>query len=482
MENITGSILSEADLVNLSIPVSDFPPYIEPFPQKESFTHLPSLKRVYIEKSLVRLYANCIFKTPVNVTVFTWILGDGLGDFSTQIEAGKILLETFPETSLISLHPANMPLCSPLPCPHFFTSYPEDGKGKWEPAALVDFPPQILETLSRSHAILQLPTYFPHTRSLMDKLGKNYELVGEAGWGDTPRFSPTSGSRALGLRSWEKGLFFSKFSFDSKEIQEPSLKEILAKIGKGKLCIGYLRTPKGCELLMQTFLTMEEEYSSDLILCLFPSEPLIRNVLSYTSFFQKKGISEIKIYYENTLCSIPIREKGKRLHIVQTKKINREDYLRLLLRSDLLVGCRGDSSLSEALSAGKIPFPDFPPHKKALLEGLVSAAIHKLGKTHPVTKYAEEFLNDTPDPAVLGTLLKTKIIERGFSTLLVFLQEYYNAGDFLKNLTLRAACHQLYPGIRILEKQILDGFLFGEKAAFEALAEIRKELSFIQNQ
>ncbi|MBS0627776.1 MAG: hypothetical protein JSS09_06150 [Verrucomicrobia bacterium] len=228
--------------------------------------------------------------------------------------------------------------------------------------------------------------------------------------------------------------------------------------------------------MIKTFLIQMEEDNSDLTLCLFPIEPLIAALPSLSSFFQKQGIREIKIYYENHFSHSLLQKEGKVLTLIQTKKLIRNDYQNLLIRSDSLVRCRGDGSLSETLSAQKLPFFDFPPHKTPLLEGLSSLANYKLSSSHETSRYINEFLVQDPNPLILGALAKNPQTRLGFLELYPFLQENYSADTFIKNLTLRAACHHFHPEIAFLEKQILDPFLLGEKKAFQVLQELKKLL------
>lgn len=481
MEKILSSLLSYDEAALLNIPLNCLSPYIGPLPQKESFSHLPSLKRLYIEKALCYLYSEISLKHSIKVSLFTWVIGDGLGDFSAQIETAKVLLNFSMQVSLMTLHPDRMSLSLPkLQSPHFLVPYQENSNGTWDSIPEVKIPSEVIKTLKKAHVILQLPTYFPYTKKILDPILQNskhrpsYELIGEGGWGDTPRFSPMSGARALGLRSWEKGLFFPKISSNLLSLQENRLKNVIPP--SGKLCLGYIRNPEKCILLTKTLLIQMKDDSSDLTLCLFPIEPLIAALPSLSSFFQKQGIREIRIYYEDHFSHSFIQKEGKILTLIQTKKLIRNDYQTLLIKSDCLVGCRGDGSLSETLSAQKLPFFDFPPHKMPLLEGLSSLANYKLSPLHETSKYIQEFLVQNPNPYTLGTLAKNPRTRLGFLELYPFLEENYSVEAFIKNLTLRAACHHFHPEIALLEKQILDPFLLGEKKAFQALQELKNLL------
>ncbi len=480
MHELLSSLLSLDEAEELKIPPSCLPPFIEPLPKEKAFSHIPSLKKAYLEKALCKLYAEHPLKKPVKVCLFTWVIGDGLGDFSAQTETAKTLLAASFEVSLISLHPRRMPL-TPFSSEvdHIFVPYEEDQNGTWSAIPPVAIPEKALNLLKTSNVILQIPTYFPYTKEILHPVLKNpfhrpsYELIGEGGWGATEAFNPISGARALGLRSWEKGLFFPKISKKIEPLQTHNLNDALEKTAQAKLCSAYIRNPDKCILIAKTFLIRYQSDRSDLALCLFPIEPLISALPSLHSFFKKLGIREVQIYYEGTFSKIPLQDQGKILSLIQTKKTTRSDYQNLIARSDSIVGCRGDGSLSEALSAGKIPFFDFPRHKIPLLEGLLAIAKHLLSSSHPTYSYIKEFLLPNPDPFLLGCSAANPSIVSGFNKLYPFLEYHYSADEFIKDLTYRAARIHFEPQIAILEAAVLEPFFSGEKNAFSVLRELK---------
>lgn len=470
------SPLSEESLAKASIPRNYFSLYFTiPTKNKELFD-LPSLRRLWIEKALCYLYKDKRPPIAPKVSLFTWVIGDGLGDFSAQIEAAHSLLSLPIELSLISLHPEKMPLSNPdLQCPHFFIPYQEDSTGAWSHIPYVNIPDKAVKAISSSNVFLQMPTYFPYTHEIVSLLDSSasYELIGEGGWGLTPSFSPKSGFRAMGLHPWEKGLFFPK----TVEINSTTeIDSILIKYPLSTFYFGYLRYPSYCRIFTQTILTIEKNKNSPICLCLFPCETLLQDIQKLIPFLKESNISVVEIYYKHSFCSISIQEKGKQLILIQTDKLARKSYQSLLSRSSFLVGCRGDGSLAETLLAKKIPFFDFPAHKKPLLEGLYSLSAYYLSKPHPTTLYIKEFLEEKPTASLLASLLQNPSLTEGFQKLTPLLSSYYNMQDFVPNLVLRAAYHHFHPWIAIQEKQILENFLTGNKDALSTLAEVQAML------
>ena len=495
MERWLKELLTNEDLKKLDIPNSCLPIHTGLLPRengeiKKDFSHLPFLKRLYIEKTLFHLYSNFQSTNEVGIVIFTWVIGDGLGDYFVQIETANLLYKELPPSSkitLISLHPTRMLLPSiNLDCKQFFVPYEESATGTWDMIPPVIFSEEILSILRSASVILQIPTYFPETKKILEKIvhkgGPVYELIGEGGWGAMPRFSPASGFRSLGLRFFEQGLFLQKIEPQTSlnDLGRLGNKRLLAAFlegqGPGKIFLAYLREFSSVHLLLETLLKQNEENLEDLSFCVFPSEELISKLPSLVGLLEKYGIGQVKVFYEESFLTIPIKQQGKVLKIIQAKKMDRSDYQILLLASDSLVGCRGDGSLSETLSAGKIPFLDFPLHKKPLLEGLLAVATYHLSENHETCKYLKEFFSASPNSESLGVLAREPRTQIGFNNLFTFLEENYSANDFIKNLTNRAICHYLYPQMAVLEKAHLDTFLHGEKSAYEALLEVKNEI------
>jgi hypothetical protein len=480
MENILKALLSESDLKSLNIPLTDLPLYTGPLPRNNKevealFSDLPSLKRLCLEKPLCRLYSSFIPPSPLRITIFTWVMGDGLGDFSAQLESAKTLVRDLKipfDLTLITLHPTWMKLfAANLPCKHIFLSYEENAKGTWENIPPVFIPREVIELLKTSEVLLQIPTYFPQTKALLEAISHpkapRYELIGEGGWSHSAPFSPPSGFRALGLHFWEKGLFFPK-------LEKGSTSSLLELIGNDLFCLGYLRNPTAAKQLLLTFLAYQSQSSKDLCLCLFPFEPLIKDLPTLKGLLKEFGIRSVRIFYKGSLSFLSIQQTGKQLTLIHSGKLLRDEYQVLLQRSTSLTGCRGDGSLSETLAAQKIPFLDLPDHKRSLLQGLIFAAEHLLSKGHPTALYLSCFLEDSSDPKKLAALLRKPEIEQGFISLSSFLKERYSIDSFLSNLVLRAGCQYHHPKMAFLETLSLIDCLQGEKTAFDSLQELQQ--------
>jgi hypothetical protein len=473
-------ILDE-ELGQLGIPLPYRQAITAPLPKELKFLDPYFLKKRYSEKALFHLYRNAPVAKGAAVIIFTWVIGDGLGDFSAQIETAKALLEVFSSIYLVTLHPSSMTLSPPsLPCPHFFIPYVEPLSSAWNAVLPVSFSSELLSLFQSADLILQIPTYYPHTNSLLSGSHAVYELIGEGGWGHTPQYSPKLSSRSLGLHSWEVGLFFPPIQ-KKPDLQDnlfdPLLQAIFRANKKNRsIYFAYMRTRPSCKLFLQTILIKTMWETKDLFLCAFPTEFFIQELSFLKEELQRANICQVKIFYESHTSTIDIQSRGKTLTILQTKKMSRADYQTLLQLSCSPIGCRGDGSLSELASLGAIPFFDFPAHKRPLLEGLTASVHYHFGEKSIAYQYLLEFLQKDPDPHKLGSFLQNPLLSTEFKQISSCLLENYNAKAFIQNLAIRATCHHMHPEIAFMEKILLQPFLSGEKRAFDALQEIQSYL------
>lgn len=472
--------LSEEEMEKLSLPRSVLPPVSRPLPDTPPFSNPLLMQKTLLEKAICKLYADLLGKNRAKVVIFTWVIGDGLGDFSAQIETAQALLLEGYDVSLISLHPERMSIPLFGQAVHERIPYQEDEQGTWSHIPLPSMSPLAVSLLKQADVILQLPTYFPYTREILHPFLQrsnpppSYELIGEGGWGHTIRFDPESGARALGLRSWEKGLFFRKFSFAPEEnYSDPFLQKAMEETKRARMSFGYLRHPKKVWSLFQTWILTEKTESNDLVFCAYPGHFLPELLRQNLDFLQKNGIKSLYIYDKNRFANLPVSPSGKTLSIILIDKLCREDYGKLLLRSEGPVGCRGDGSLAETLAGGKIPFFDLPAHKTGLLEGLLERV-----EITTTRKYLEKFFSDEQNPEELAVLLRAPDLSEGFSRLFAFFRYYYEASDFLTGITARAVWQRKIPETAFVEQRISGSSL----SPFLTLQSIRDELFAMQKQ
>lgn len=486
---------------------------------KDHFNDLPSLKRLYIDKALLSLYSSYTPKETASVVIFTWVIGDGWGDYFAQIETAKVLRKQFPNLTiqlLTLVHDKQTLPKTECSFPHILLPYHADPKVGWEKASCKTFSPQVIAVLQRASLILQIPTCFPHAKQLLaDVTGPKHELVGEGGWIDTPHFHPNTGARCMGLHFLEKGIFIKEmpktdFFAASKQLDErlisalfgkrqPTKKQISAYIASHRFNLAYIRYDSGLYLYIHALLKSLEKDQKDIDICFFNLKHLLNNFESqYRGIFEKYGIGNATLFYQGNTTNIPISSKGKALKLIHLEKVNHEHYLTLVSLAQDLVGCRGDGSIFEAISASKIFFLDIPYHERTFLKDLIALATYLLPNHPQAIAYLKLFLSlpqmlsspsnnaewveDLEPPPIftlqelgeaMGELLQSPQIAEGFTILNTTIQQNYAFNPVLCNLTQRALCHYDNPHLAILESVALDSYLHGEKSAREALLDIK---------
>jgi hypothetical protein len=527
LERLLETSVCESSLLKLGIPSIYIPKVTGLLPRlfhrdlrhlskiKDSFSYLPALKKQYIDKTLLYLYSSYQPKKTASIVIFTWVIGDGFGDYFTQIEAANILQETFPEISFVLItlvhEGTTLPLTS-LPYTQYFVPYKADLHKGWDAITDIDFPTDAMHALHSASLILQIPTCFPSTHSLLQQIRSSsrpkYELVGEGGWIDTPLFNPLTGARCMGLHFLEKGVFIKKIpklnaASSITSLKNERIKSILSThLGSYRFNLAYIRYNEGLYLYLYTLLKNLENSQSDLIICVFHLEHLIGQFeISYKSLFLQFGIKQVTLYYQNKMTKISLSSNGKCLKLVQMEQISHDDYLILLSLCSDLAGCRGDGSIFETISASKVPFFDIAPHQKKFLKDLISlaqfyhpeypeaAAYLQLFLFAPILRAKQsenEWIEEWPDSQrytleelgeKMGTLLQNPKCREGLRLLCETIQTRYDVKPVLQNLTLRALCHYDHPQMEILENHALDAFLFGEDSLSNILSEIKKDIS-----
>lgn len=499
LEEALQASINAQELLDLGIPARSLPKVYGRLPRlyhhktpavsriKEGFRYLPALKRQFIDKALLHLYASYSIPADKPVVLFTWVIGDGWGDYFAQVEAAKILRRHFPSLSLHLVTLVHEGARLPFTESSFSQTcvpYRTIARGAWENVVEEKFPPDVLALLQGAALVLQLPTHYPHTPQLLPFLKGKYELIGEGGWIDTPHFHPHTGARCLGLHFLEKGIFI-------KEVV-PRARVAFAH----RFNLAYTLYPSGLYLYMHTLLKSLERDTQGIDLYFFHLAHVLQDFERYRALFRKYGIAEVVLFHSLGRTKISISASGKELHLYEINRLPHEDYLSLVAQTQDLVGCRGDGSIFEAISAKKVFFMDIPPHQKKFLKSLIVLAEEAL-PSHPETvRYLKLFLSlpqlqkkeegewveeQEPVPLLsleelgeaLGELLQSPRLIEGFEILNREIRENHAFNPFLCHIVQRALCHHAHPQLEILESHALDGYLHGDKSATAALQEIR---------
>jgi hypothetical protein len=388
------------------------------------------------------------------VVLFTWVMEDGWGDYYTQLDVANILQGAFPEIelTLISLIHKNRSLPKEE---HSLKSYIFRYTGSTRHEIIYEeFPEEVYALIKSASLFLQLPTFFPHTRALLEKINiLRHELIGEYGFIDSSWFHPKTSAHCMGLHFLEKGIL---------------MRTIPKRAAIPRFNLDYTKTRRGNYVFLHILLKALENDPGDvtiatpsLLLYIENLENGLRDIL------KKFNIKELILHFEEFICPIEIGSSGKKLVVQHMKHLPHREFLEKLAATDQLIGCTGDGSISEAISAGIPFFYDPPPHKRNFLKDLIALAEDHL-KEYPETVaflklslknehliledvidgwVSEEFLlieqektssEDLRDEVLaekMGELLQSPKTQKGFQQLSAIIRKEYAINETLCEIT-----------------------------------------------
>jgi hypothetical protein len=419
--------------------------------------------------------------------IFTWMMEDGLGDSTAQLEAARILHAKFPDLkiTLLLLAPESKTFPgSPFPRHILYST----GKGS------ISLPPKIQNILSSASLILQLPTFYPHTKTLFQTFLARQELLGECGLIDRGWFHPKTGNRCLGLHFLEKGIFIKPVA--ASPIQDKRLSQLLSqKVGRFNL--NYTKSRRGNLLYFHALLKALANHPEPITVA-FSNQQILIELLQneLLPVLRRNKIAKVRFYFLQFVSEIAIQEKGKELTLIHIETISQQDFHSLIVKSDDLVGCTGDGSLTETIAAQKPFFYDPPYHKRPFLKDLIAIAEHEL-KAYPAFIEFLRFSLTPADPRLeddlagwlseehfekksdedvgekLGSLMQSRDLRDGTVALSQILANKYNANGTLCHLVQRALLLKNHPDDERKEEKALQNFLQGSGTLSSALKKVR---------
>lgn len=448
---------------------------------KKNFDHLPSLKKQALSKALFSLYN----KMPASgkVTILTWVMNDGLGDFVAATEVMRILKARLNlDIHLIALIPEKATPTLHFPPNSLILPYKDE-------APLIPF--EAFSLLAESNLILEMPTFYPHTNLIKAALPHTrWEIVGEYGFVESSWFHPRSGNHCLGLHFLEKGILTRKPCVASwDDVQNEKLKSW--KEAQNHFYLAYLSTPVGGAIYLHSLLKSLENDPQNIDIC-------VPDLGWFIAFAEKQmkmkrpilqwdmGVSVIEIYFEDKYSRIEIAPQGKNVRLLCPGRISQSDFRALLALSGDWVAIRGNQSFSEAVSQRKAFFYDGREHSRYFLKDFAAIAENRIGNFPSTLEcirgmlqgflynvsvqegamvdetYFQE-LEDWPAIALrIGLALQDSDTVSGFRKLGAILTDEFSANSFLCHLVQRALCHHNHPYVEQLEASNLDKFVRGE--------------------
>jgi len=490
---------------------------------KNHFAHLPSLRKAAMEKAVFSLYETIPLDSDAKVSLFTYVIRDGLGDYSASLEAAQILKERFPHLELhqVVLMPEQLSIPS-VPEKCTLVRYTED-------ASLAVIPHSVLVELRSSDLILSLPTFYPHISQLIEHLQKmsatlpmpKMEAVGEYGYVESSWFHPRTRNRSMGLHFLERGILIRKaLTASFAEVQNerllkwmfqttcPGPVEIEQYQSQNQFYLAYLTTPIGGAVYLHALLKSLEHDSKGIDICV----PDLGWFIQYIEKQNRSGlpvlqgnfaIASLEVWFENNVHVVSLNGSGgsgKKVRLLCPGSLLQKDFRALLSLSGEFAAVRGDQSLSEAISLNKVFFYDGRDHKRYLVKDLLALAENRI---HPhrgaLTLFrgiGKTFLFNLPDPEgewvdetafqekdewlstalEIGLALQDLDTVAGFKKLNRIIAEEYSCNDFLCHLVQRSLAHKKYPEIEKAEEEQISLFSNQAQSFLTAIKSIQKAI------
>ncbi len=422
-------------------------------PSGGRFEGYERVAKCWMEGALVFGYGDLPLPGGASVVIFTWVMPDGLGDWSLQHSVATILKKAMPDLriELVTLVEANEKRFLSHPD---FPSQVLTYKNR-EPAF---FSPALLKKLANASLILQAPTFYPHFESLFEQIKRvSYSSIptcahiGEYGFIDSEWFHPQTGNMCMGLHPLEKGLLLHT------EVSA------IDRTVTGPFYFAYLVTERGYAIYLHALLKYKINNAGDLKIVVCNFLPLLQAIKNedWTDY----GLREIVIRDNQHETTISFSETGKRLTLECRQDLSSIEVQKLYLSSENFVGCRGDRSFSEVVSLDRFFFYDTPIHSLPSIKDLYDLSCFYCLAYPSLHAYLHTFFDKTTPPKVLGTqiaeLLSDPSLFYGMKKLLSLLKSNFLFNPTLVNLVKSRIYHHFYPSLKENEETLFKEFLEG---------------------
>ena len=466
---------------------------------KPNFSYLPSLKRSAAVKSLFSLYGQTVIPTDAKMTILSWVIPDGWGDYYASIEAARLIKSAFPtmEIRLIAMSDKELPAVA-----------------DWD-VARWDGSEKQIEWLSACDLILQMPTYYPQTDEIKAQIQAlptqgqpKWELLGQYGSLESDLFHPGTRAHSMGLHFLERGILTRTVdpSLSVSELQNEQLSQWLfnqsapgyEEIGQyrqtHRFFLAYFFSQPGIFVYLHALLKSLENDPKDIDLCVPDSAKILayfeQRLAAKLDLIEKRYQVQKIVFHIGTHAAVwNMEPEGKTLRIFCPEPISSSDFQRLIVFSEEFVACRGDQSLSEVISYNKCFFYDPRDHNRFFLKDLIALAQNRIpqypSSVEVLRLFAKVLEHNLPEDnqdwvdEIFVQQQKTDLLEiaetmgrhlqdpktfAGFKKLNRILLEEHSCNEFLLHLVQRAICHRRFPEIERLEEEELARFSLGKQS------------------
>ncbi len=458
---------------------------------KPDFSHLPSLKRTALAKSLYSLYAQEPLPKDAKVVLLTG--SDNSSDYPLAIEGVQILKNAFPflELSLIVFKSTG----ALLKC---------DAK-----QLIWDGSDSLLHDLRGMDLILQMPTDQP----MIDRLSYQIEAMDDPRplpkfetlqRHDREKFCSSPTSHNMGLHFLEKGVFprqTTNRAFSELENESmmhwlfgqlcPGSLEIEEYRRKNRFFLSRLTSQSGIFVYLHALCKSLEWDSKAIDLCVPDAEPFINYFQS--RFDQNKEllgssckIARITLCIGSNTATWELQPEGKTLRILSPSSISYYDIRRLLAFSEDFTGISDEDSFSEVIAANKGFFFEPSSHNRYLIKDLIALAENRISphrstlgilrlfmkvfEHHLASSDKGEWIDEVsiqcqekmPLEEIaekIGLYLQDPDALAGFKKLNYLIAKENSCNDFFQEIVRRALCHRRKPQIARLEEEAVLKFI-----------------------
>lgn len=435
---------------------------------KPGFSSLPHLKKLAVDRALFSLYRGKAPLEQARVALFVKAMADGFGDLTAALEVATIFSEAGVggiDLFIFSEKKIPFPFSPPNRCHIEFVRKAE------------------IPDPDGYDLLLQVPTFCPEIQ--------RGEALGEYGFVESAPYLPGTGNRALGLHFLEKGILIRTQS--AGEFLHPLLRE------SARSYFAYLSNPKAGFVYLHALLKSLEGDSSPIDLWLPDLLWVVERLRMAQPLLEKPyGVKAIEIYFQGQTYHSSIANQGKLLRLICPGPLSPADTRALLKKCAPFAGVRGNQSLSEAISEGKMFFYDGRAHSRFFVKDLHALAENRLrsfpGTLRCLRAMRKLFIDQLPlsideqwvdeiyfekeeeplDPLALaeeiGEALKDPKTLLGYQTLCQILREEGSANPFLIHLAYRALYHKKNPSIAAFEAEQIESYIT-DKQSFKSTIE-----------
>jgi hypothetical protein len=323
------------------------------------------------------------------------------------------------------------------------------------------------------------------------------ENVGEYGFLESSWFHPKSGNHSMGLHALERGIFIRKqYDYRFADLENRSLLKILfgtdvpneeeiSAYGLNKhFYLAYVSTPMGAAIYLHALLKRWEHEEKGIDIC-------TPDIGCFIRYFEERqggvalahpyGVGRVEVLYQGQVYTLKVQERGKTVRLICSGPLSFRDMQKLMHLSGDWVGVRGDQSLTEAISAGKVFFYDGRNHMRYFVKDLIALAENRLREFPAALRMfrmmGQAFLWNLPAnesewvdeqffqwqermPWIeiaekLGSSLQSHEIEAGFRKFGRIVAAEYSFNSFLIHLAERALYHRSHPDVKEEEGRLM---------------------------